>query len=250
MKSSFQNSTGYQIIQNWMGEKGMSPFTFQQETWEKFSRDYSGMVIAPTGFGKTYSVFLAVITDFLNQPEKYHDGLKLLWITPLRALAKDIGKAMSEAVDEIGLDWEVAVRNGDTPREERARQTRKMPDILIITPESLHLLLAQKQHQKFFKNLKCIAVDEWHELLGTKRGVLTELAVSRLVSYQEKVKIWGITATIGNLKEALDVLIPYSIRKTKVVAKEKKQIDILPVFLMKWKFCRGQGISGRNWLIK
>lgn len=230
MKSSFQNSTGYQIIQNWMGEKGISPFTFQQETWEKFSRDYSGMVIAPTGFGKTYSVFLAVITDFLNQPEKYHDGLKLLWITPLRALAKDIGKAMSEAVDEIGLDWEVAVRNGDTPREERARQTRKMPDILIITPESLHLLLVQKQHQKFFKNLKCIAVDEWHELLGTKRGVLTELAVSRLVSYQEKVKIWGITATIGNLDEALDVLIPYGIKRTKVVAKEKKQIDILPVF--------------------
>jgi len=213
-----------------MIEKGISPFGFQKETWEKFSENYSGMVIAPTGFGKTFSVFLAVIIDFMNQPENYSNGMKLLWITPLRALAKDIAKAMSEALEEIGLDWEVGVRNGDTPKEERTKQTKKMPDILLITPESLHLLLAQKQHQKFFKNLKCIAVDEWHELLGTKRGVLTELAVSRIFSYQKKLKIWGITATIGNLDEAMEVLIPYKIKKTRVVAQEKKKIEILPVF--------------------
>mgnify|MGYP003608639766 CR=1 FL=1 len=143
-----------------MAGKGISPFRFQTETWEKFSKNYSGMVIAPTGFGKTYSVFLAVITDFMNHPENYANGMKLLWITPLRALAKDISKAMTEALEEIGLDWEVALRNGDTPIKERAKQTKKMPDILLITPESLHLLLAQKQNQKFFKNLKCIAVDE------------------------------------------------------------------------------------------
>lgn len=227
---NFQTSEGYTIIQNWMIEKGISPFGFQKETWEKFSENYSGMVIAPTGFGKTFSVFLAVIIDFMNQPENYSNGMKLLWITPLRALAKDIAKAMSEALEEIGLDWEVGVRNGDTPKEERTKQTKKMPDILLITPESLHLLLAQKQHQKFFKNLKCIAVDEWHELLGTKRGVLTELAVSRIFSYQKKLKIWGITATIGNLDEAMEVLIPYKIKKTRVVAQEKKKIEILPVF--------------------
>ncbi len=227
---NFQTSEGYTIIQNWMIEKGISPFGFQKETWEKFSENYSGMVIAPTGFGKTFSVFLAVIIDFMNQPENYSNGMKLLWITPLRALAKDIAKAMSEALEEIGLDWEVGVRNGDTPKEERAKQTKKMPDILLITPESLHLLLAQKQHQKFFKNLKCIAVDEWHELLGTKRGVLTELAVSRIFSYQKKLKIWSITATIGNLDEAMEVLIPYKIKKTRVVAQEKKKIEILPVF--------------------
>ncbi len=228
--NNFQNSNGYKIIHNWMSEKGFQPFGFQAETWEKFSKNYSGMVIAPTGFGKTFSVFLAVINDFLNYPENYGNGLKLLWITPLRALAKDIAKAMSDTIDEIGLDWEVAVRNGDTPKEERAKQTKKMPDILIVTPESLHLLLAQKNHQSFFKNLKCIAVDEWHELLGTKRGVMVELAISRIFSYQKNIKIWGITATIGNLDEALEVLIPYKIKKTKVVAKEKKKIDILPVF--------------------
>ena len=212
-----------------MAQKDFAPFTFQLETWEKFYKNYSGMVVAPTGFGKTYSVFLAVIIDFLNYPEKYGDGLKLLWITPLRALAKDIAKAMKEAIDEIGLDWSVGVRNGDTPISERTSQTKKMPDILLVTPESLHLLLAQKNNQRYFKNLKCIAVDEWHELLGGKRGVLTELALSRLTSYQKKIRIWGITATIGNLDEALEVLLPYKTKKTKVVAKEKKKIDIIAV---------------------
>lgn len=225
----FQETEGLKIIKNWMAQKDFAPFTFQLETWEKYYRNYSGMVVAPTGFGKTYSVFLAVIVDFLNFPEKYKDGLKLIWLTPLRALAKDIAKAMREAIDEIGLDWTVGVRNGDTPVAERASQTKKMPDILLVTPESMHLLLAQKNHQRFFKNLKCVAIDEWHELLGSKRGVLTELALSRLLSYQKKVRIWGVTATIGNLDEALEVLIPYSIKKTKVLAKEKKKIEIVAV---------------------
>lgn len=230
MTEKFKNSTGFQIIKKWMDEKDREPFGFQSETWFKFSNNYSGMVIAPTGFGKTFSVFLAVVIDYMNHPANYKTGMKLLWITPLRALAKDIAKAMSEALEEIGLDWEVAVRNGDTSTKDRAKQTKKMPDILIITPESLHLLLAQKQHQKFFKSLQCIVVDEWHELLSSKRGVMTELAVSRIFSYQKKLRIWGITATIGNLEEAMNVLIPYDIKKTKVVAKEKKKIEIKSVF--------------------
>ena len=230
MTEKFKNSTGFQIIKKWMDEKDREPFGFQSETWFKFSNNYSGMVIAPTGFGKTFSVFLAVVIGYMNHPENYKTGMKLLWITPLRALAKDIAKAMSEALEEIGLDWEVAVRNGDTSTKDRAKQTKKMPDILIITPESLHLLLAQKQHQKFFKSLQCIVVDEWHELLSSKRGVMTELAVSRIFSYQKKLRIWGITATVGNLDEAMEVLIPYDIKKTKIVAKEKKKIEIKSVF--------------------
>ena len=246
----FQETEGLKIIKNWMAEKDFAPFTFQLETWGKYYRNYSGMVVAPTGFGKTYSVFLAVIVDFLNFPENYKDGLKLIWITPLRALAKDIAKAMREAIDEIGLDWTVGVRNGDTPVAERTSQTKKMPDILLVTPESMHLLLAQKNHQRFFKNLKCVAIDEWHELLGSKRGVLTELALSRLFSYQKKLKIWGITATIGNLDEALEVLIPYSIKKTKVLAKEKKKIEIVAVLpdeveILPWAGHLGQKLADK-----
>lgn len=227
--TKFQQSEGYQIIQNWMAQKGHSPFAFQRETWEKFSLGYSGMVIAPTGFGKTYSVFLAVVTHFLNQPQKYKPGLKLLWITPLRSLAKDIAKAMEEAIAEIGLDWTVGVRNGDTDPKVRQQQTRQMPDILLVTPESMHLLLGQKNNHRFFKNLHCIAADEWHELLGSKRGVMTELAIAFIRHIQPNLKVWGITATIGNLDQALEVLIPKAKKKTKVVAKEKKKVDIIPV---------------------
>ena len=105
-----QKTQGYQIIQNWMNEKGQKPFSFQEETWDLYAQNFSGLVVAPTGFGKTFSVFLAVVNDFLNHPEKVRTSrdlskLQLLWITPLRSLSKDIAKAMQTSIDEIGLDW-------------------------------------------------------------------------------------------------------------------------------------------------
>lgn len=248
--SNFENTDGYKIIQNWMSDKGISPFKFQIQTWQKFGNGYSGMVVAPTGFGKTYSVFLALITDFLNHPDKYKKGLKMIWITPLRSLSKDIAKAMQEAIDEIGLDWTVGVRNGDTDPKVRQQQVKNMPEILVATPESLHLLLGQKNHQRFFTNLQTIVVDEWHELLGSKRGVLVELGISQLRNYVPKMKIWGITATIGNLDEAMQVLIPYPIKKTKVTAKEHKKIEILSVFpneveILPWAGHLGQKLADK-----
>jgi len=248
--TTFENTDGYKIIQNWMSDKGISPFKFQIQTWQKFGNGYSGMVVAPTGFGKTYSVFLALISDFLNHPEQYKTGLKMIWITPLRSLSKDIAKAMQEAIDEIGLDWTVGVRNGDTDPKVRQQQVKNMPEILVATPESLHLLLGQKNHQRFFTNLQAIVVDEWHELLGSKRGVLVELGISQLRNYVQKMKIWGITATIGNLDEAIEVLIPYNIKKTKVTAKEHKKIDILSVFpneveILPWAGHLGQKLADK-----
>ncbi len=248
--SNFENTNGFKIIQNWMMEKSISPFKFQVQTWQKFGNGYSGMVVAPTGFGKTFSVFLALISDFLNNPEKYKSGLKMIWITPLRSLSKDIAKAMQEAIDEIGLDWTVGVRNGDTDPKIRQQQVKNMPEILVATPESLQLLLGQKNHQRFFKNLQTIVVDEWHELLGSKRGVLVELGISQLRKYVPKLKIWGITATIGNLDEAMEVLIPYPIKKTKVTAKEHKKIEILPVFpdeveILPWAGHLGQKLADK-----
>ena len=107
MKNKFETTEGYRIVRNWMKEKGNSPFGFQHKTWEKFGNGYSGMVIAPTGFGKTYSVFLAQVIHFLNHPEQYSKGLKLLWITPLRSLAKDIAKAMNFEI--VALDKPIKV---------------------------------------------------------------------------------------------------------------------------------------------
>jgi ATP-dependent Lhr-like helicase len=230
LKKKFQHTPGYTIVAAWMLSKGYTPFSFQQKTWEKYAAGYSGMVVAPTGFGKTFSVFLAVLIDFMNNRNAYGDGLKLLWITPLRSLAKDLGRAMQEAIDEIGLDWTVEVRNGDTDAKQKARQSKQMPDVLLVTPESLHLLLAQKGRERFFKQLRCITVDEWHELLGSKRGVMTELALAYLKAQYPHLRTWGITATIGNLDEALQVLIPREKKSIKIIAREKKKIAILSVF--------------------
>lgn len=230
MKKALEQSKGYATVTAWMKTKGHTPFTFQKQAWQSYAAGYSGMVVAPTGFGKTFSVFLAVLIDFMNHPPQYKNGLKLLWITPLRSLSKDLARAMQEAVDEIGLDWSVEVRNGDTDPKQRAQQSKRMPEILIVTPESLHLLLAQKGRERFFSALRCIAVDEWHELLGTKRGVMIELALAYLQSQHQGISTWGITATIGNLDEALDVLLPGRQKKIKITAREKKKIEIFPVF--------------------
>lgn len=232
-----QDTKGYSTIQQWLASHGRKPFQFQEEAWSHIINGESGLVNAPTGCGKTFSVFLAALIDFINHhPNDYQtkakSGLQLLWITPLRALAKDIGRAMEEVIGELGMNWKIGIRNGDTDVNERAKQKRQMPEVLIITPESLHLLLAQKGYADVFASLKIVAVDEWHELLGSKRGVQVELAISRIVGSQQsplnnthdnsygllaedcrlptahcRLVIWGISATVGNLTEAKDVLL-------------------------------------------
>jgi len=212
-----QSSRGYTEINNWLKAKSFKPFLFQEQTWQYIAEGKSGLVNAPTGCGKTFSVFLGALIQFISEhPENFREkkgnGLQLLWITPLRALAKDIGRAMEEVITEMGMKWKIGIRNGDTDIAERARQKKQMPEVLIITPESLHLLLAQKGYPEIFRSLKIIAVDEWHELLGSKRGVQVELALSRIVNAQYSMfnvqcSIWGISATIGNLEEAKEVLL-------------------------------------------
>lgn len=246
MSDKIVHSEGFRIVSNYFESQGNSPFSFQTKAWEKYAQGYSGLIIAPTGFGKTFSLFMAVLIDFLNKPERYQKGLKLLWITPLRSLAKDLARAMQKAIDDIGLDWVVEVRNGDTDAKVKARQTRSMPDILLVTPESLHLLLAHKQRDKYFKNLQCVTVDEWHELMGNKRGVMVELALAFLKSQFRALRVWGITATIGNLDEAMEVLLPTEKKHIKIVAKEKKRIAIKPIYPSKVELLPWAGHLGGN----
>jgi ATP-dependent helicase Lhr and Lhr-like helicase len=209
-----KETIGYKTILAWMETEGRQPFHFQEEAWQYILQGRSGLVNAPTGCGKTFSVFLGALIDYINHhPEDYRtrggNGLQLLWITPLRALAKDIGRAMEQVIRGLGMRWQIGTRNGDTDANERARQKRKMPEVLIITPESLHLLLAQKGYPEVFKTLKLVAVDEWHELLGSKRGVQVELALSRILGVRGGTgcSVIGISATIGNLEQAAAVLL-------------------------------------------
>ncbi|MEQ9442829.1 MAG: ligase-associated DNA damage response DEXH box helicase [Cyclobacteriaceae bacterium] len=197
---------------NWFQQQGWSPFPFQQEVWEAYLNGESGLLNAPTGSGKTYALWIPCLLEFIRQhpkdfTERSANGLHVIWITPLKALAKDIHLAMERAVEGMQLSWQVAVRSGDTSSGERQKQLRRMPECLITTPESLHLLLAQKQNSRYFKSLQCVIVDEWHELLGTKRGVQMELALSRLRALRPALKTWGVSATIGNLEQAAEVLL-------------------------------------------
>lgn len=236
-----QETYGYKVIQQWLEAKSFRPFLFQLQAWEEISNENSGLINAPTGCGKTFSVFLGAIIQFINEhPEDYRQqknaGLQLLWITPLRALAKDIGRAMEEVVNDLGIPWKIGIRNGDTSTAERSTQKKQMPEVLIITPESLHLILAQKGYAEYFRKLKIIAVDEWHELMGGKRGVQVELAISRIVNVQRSISgiqcaVWGISATIGNMDEAREVLLsPLGKKGIIITAHLQKQIEIESIY--------------------
>ena len=212
MTNALEERFNYKIIYNWFKKNNWSPFKFQIETWNSFLSGKSGLLNAPTGSGKTYALWIPCILEILKKQNfdqsKTPKGLQIIWITPLRALSKDIQKTLQLICDDLGLSWQIERRTGDTPTSQRVNQLKKAPTCLITTPESLHILFSQKQSISFFEQTKAIIVDEWHELLGTKRGVQTELAISRIKSLSKhNLKIWGISATIGNLDEAMNVLL-------------------------------------------
>ena len=204
------------IAKDWFQSRNWKPFQFQEECWQAYLQGKSGLLNAPTGSGKTYAMWIPCVLEFLKTHERHEvlPELHILWVTPLRALAKDIHRAMQEFCDEIELPWNVGLRTGDTPTSERQKQKKVAPQALVITPESLHILLSQKDHPNYFKTVKAVVVDEWHEIIGTKRGVATELAISRLKNLtHQPLKIWGISATIGNLKQAQRVLLGEDLHK-------------------------------------
>ncbi len=212
---------------NWFTSKDWEVFAFQKKAWEAYSNNKSGLINAPTGSGKTYALWVPILAEII-QENANPKGLKAVWVTPLRALALDIKASAEHLIEDLDLNISVGIRNGDTSQKERQRQKRNMPNLIITTPESLHLLLATKHYPIMFQGCKAIVVDEWHELLGTKRGVFVELALSRLKSISA-LKIWGISATIGNLDQALDVLLgedANSFETEMIIADIHKNIEV------------------------
>lgn len=224
------------VGKDWFEARGWQPFPFQIETWQAYLDGQSGLVNAPTGSGKTYSLMMPIVLEFIRNNPNYKkqkgNGLQAIWITPIRALSKEIELSANRLIEGLELPWKVGVRSGDTSIKERARQKEKPPELLITTPESLHLLLAQKGYHDFFKDLKVIVADEWHELMGSKRGVQVELALSRLKRVAPQLKVWGISATIGNMDEALQALLGnyYHEKKYRVIRADiEKKIEIVSV---------------------
>ncbi len=205
----------------WFAERGWQPFAYQEQTWAAYLTGQSGLLHAPTGLGKTLAVWGGPLIEALagqaeanaraGVPARAKAGappLTVLWITPLRALAADTLAALQAPLTALGLPWTLELRTGDTASTVKARQRKQLPSALVTTPESLSLLLSYPESVTQFAHLRCVVVDEWHELLGTKRGTQTELALARLRTLAPKLRVWGLSATLGNLEQARDVLLP------------------------------------------
>jgi ATP-dependent helicase Lhr and Lhr-like helicase len=199
------------LAEAWFAGRGWHPFPFQREVWAAMAEGKSGLLHATTGSGKTYAVWFGAIARAaaLGVPLRgaHVPPLGVLWLTPMRALAADSARALQLPIDELGLGWSVGRRTGDTTPAERVRQDRRMPTVLVTTPESFSLLLTRESAKDELAGVHTVVVDEWHELMGSKRGVQVQLGLARLKHWSPKLVVWGLSATLGNLDEAMQVLL-------------------------------------------
>jgi ATP-dependent Lhr-like helicase len=199
----------------WFVSRGWKPFKFQREVWKAIAQGQSGLLHATTGAGKTYAVWLGALLAFSKARKQ--SALKptplpltVLWLTPMRALAADTLRALQQPLEVLGAEvhpWSAGARSGDTSSAERSAQNTRLPSVLVTTPESLSLLLARADAREVLGQVQMAVVDEWHELLGNKRGVQVQLALARLKRWNPGLAIWGMSATLGNLHEAMHALL-------------------------------------------
>ncbi|HET9822343.1 MAG TPA: ligase-associated DNA damage response DEXH box helicase [Burkholderiaceae bacterium] len=215
--------------ERWFASRGWTPFDFQREVWAAMARGESGLLHANTGSGKTYAVWMGALqrmqeTVELAGARRLVEGagagggavrsageakapaLQVLWLTPMRALAADTTRALALPLPEMAPEITVGQRTGDTPSAERARQDKRWPSALVTTPESLSLLLTRARAADELAGVHTVIVDEWHELIGSKRGVQVQLALARLARWNPALVVWGLSATLGNLEQAMDTL--------------------------------------------
>ncbi len=232
-------TSAHDRIEQWFASRGWTPFEFQRDVWRAYLQGESGLIHAATGTGKTYAAWMGPVAEALHEahaelaeaepavpnssrrlrtkkdeparPSRLKRNtaskLRVLWITPLRALAADTERALLEPIADLGLPWTVESRTGDTKASLRQRQRERLPTALVTTPESLTLMLCREDHADLFTDLRCVIVDEWHELLSSKRGAQTELALARLRAIVPTLRTWGLSATLGNLEVARDTLV-------------------------------------------
>lgn len=191
-------------VTDWLTAKGWHPFPFQKKVWHAMSKGHSGLLHATTGAGKTLAVWLGALQSLAHTEAP----LTVLWVTPMRALSHDTLLALQDAAAALAPAWTLAARTGDTSTSERASQQRRWPTALVTTPESLSLMLSRADAPEVLRRVKLVVVDEWHELLGSKRGVQLQLALARLRHWQPQLMTWGLSATLANLDEARDTLAP------------------------------------------
>ncbi len=206
--------TPAQTVDRYFETVGWRPFRFQRDVWRAYQLGCSGLVHSATGTGKTLAVWMGPLLKWLkDNPDqskwnpKRPPPLRVLWITPLRALAGDTEKSLRQPIDGLQLPWQLESRTGDSKASAKARQLKRLPTAMVTTPESLSLILTHEKLLEQLAGLEAVIVDEWHELLGTKRGVQTELALGRLRKLNPNLRVWGVSATLGNLDQALQSLV-------------------------------------------
>lgn len=203
----------------WYKAQGWTLFRFQRDCHRAWHAGESGVVHSPTGSGKTLAAWLGPLQDAVarmragNPEAAPGTGLEVLWITPLRALAQDTQHNLQQAADALAGtgNLDVDLRTGDTSSSRRQRQRRRPPFALVTTPESLSVMLSHVDARIALERVHTVVVDEWHELMGSKRGVLLQLALARLRAMpredNRRLRIWGLSATLANLDEAMAVLL-------------------------------------------
>jgi ATP-dependent Lhr-like helicase len=190
---------------DWFAARGREPFEFQEALWQAYWAGESGLLNAGTGTGKTFAAWLGPVIESLSEADQ--SGVRVVWVTPLRALARDLERALQEPLEFFGSQWRVEQRTGDTSGARRAKQKTRPPQALITTPESLSLLLTHADMLQALSNLNVLIVDEWHEFLGTKRGVQMELVAARLRALNPSLRVWGLSATLPDLPGAMRALL-------------------------------------------
>lgn len=218
-------------LRDWFAKLGWQAAPFQREMWARYLAGESGLLHAPTGSGKTLAAIGGALIEGLTENNKNQSKsttknnlskknvslkkipspskrLRVLWITPLKALASDTAHALRKAVAALELPWELALRTGDASSRDKRLARQGKVEILITTPESLALLLSYADTSIQLSFVRCIIVDEWHELIGSKRGVLLQLNLAKMRTLAPTHRLWGVSATLGNLLNARDVLLP------------------------------------------
>ncbi|MEM3522708.1 MAG: DEAD/DEAH box helicase, partial [Candidatus Bathyarchaeia archaeon] len=184
------------------------------------------LIIAPTGSGKTYAALVPVFNMFLiAKKRKETKGISILYITPLRALNRDLLRRLFQIGKSLGIN--IQVRHGDTLESVRALQARFPPEMLITTPETLQAILLGKRMKEHLKGVKWVIVDEIHELATDKRGVQLSLALERLQNIAEKeFQRIGLSATIGDEEVVANFLVGSERKFSIVKSKESKSISV------------------------
>ena len=213
-------------IDNWLKKNNWSFYNHQIETLKLSENGFDVLLVAPTGGGKTLAGFLPSLNDLINNKSE-KNKLHTLYISPLKALTIDVHRNLTSPIEDQGLDIRVETRTGDTSAYKKNRQKILPPHMLMTTPESLALLLSNKESKDYFKDLKYLIIDEIHVLVNSKRGDLLSLNLSRINSMSPDCKRIGLSATVKNKKTVLKFLT--SKKKAKILNVEETSLPKIEI---------------------